>query len=294
MKSVLPVLAFILLSLSPLAARADSGVIGTILEVEGTATRTVGGTTAPLKLNDTIGENDVISTGLKSRLFILFIDDTQLTMGENSRFKATDFDFDDKDATHNHARYSFLTGTFNYMSGLMTKKPDPDVKIETVFGSIGVRGTRLWAGDVDQGYGVHVDEGVVDVANTGGTVTVKAGQGTDLRSRRIAPTRAAGWTRERRQRMQQTVALKDEGLVGRRVAQQGARQAQLREKYRALMQQRHGALNRNGQSGLRQNGSGALQPRQEQRQEQRQENLQEKLDEKREERLEKRRRWFNQ
>ncbi|MDE1153020.1 MAG: FecR domain-containing protein [Micavibrio sp.] len=277
MNRILLILAIVLFLLAPLAARADNGVIGTIMEVEGTATRTIGGSSAPLKLNDTIGENDVITTGLKSRLFILFIDDTQLTMGENSRFKATDFDFDDKDTTNNHARYSFLSGTFNYMSGLMTKKTNPDVKIDTVFGSIGVRGTRLWAGDAGDGYGVHVDEGVVDVANTGGTVTVKAGQGTDLHSRRIAPTRAAGWTRERRQRMQKTVALRDEGLVGRRVAQQSARQQDLRDKYRTLMERRHGK----GVNGKAGNGA-AVSP---EKQELRQEKLQE--------RLQKRRRFLN-
>ena len=164
------------LLLLPLKALADDGVIATVMEVEGAASITpAGGKPHPLKLNDTLGINDEITTGAQSRVFLLFIDDTQLTLSENSRFKATDYAFNDKDFSGNHARYSFITGTFDYLSGLMTKKPQPDVQIQTAYGSIGVRGTHLWSGPTDNGYGVHVDEGVIDVTNDGNHLYIADG-----------------------------------------------------------------------------------------------------------------------
>ncbi len=257
--------------LLPLKAFADDGVIATVMEVEGSATITpADGKAHPAALNDTLGINDEVSTGAGARVFLLFIDDTQLTLSENSRFKATDYAFNDKDFSGNHARYSFITGTFDYLSGLMTKKPQPDVQIQTAYGSIGVRGTHLWSGATDKGYGVHVDEGVIDVVNDGGKVTVKAGEGTDVRSRRDAPTRAAAWSRERREKIRQTIQLKHADVVAKRIAQNSSRQQELRGRFRDFMEKRKaGGMNGNA------NGRGEqLQQRQEQRQEQMQERRQ--------------------
>ncbi len=274
---LLRALALSLLLLFPLKAMADDGVIGTIMEVEGAATLTpAGGKAQALKLNDTLGINDEISTGAQSRVFILFIDDTQLTLSENSRFKATDYAFNDKDFSGNHARYSFLSGTFDYLSGLMTKKPQPDVQIQTAYGSIGVRGTHLWSGATDNGYGVHVDEGVIDVSNDGGKVTVKAGEGTDVRSRRDAPTRAGAWSRERREKIRQTIQLKHADVVAKRIAQNSGRQQELRGRFRDYMAKRKaGTGGANGAGGLNGTGRGQqLEQRQQQMQQRRQQILQ--------------------
>ena len=45
----------------------------------------------------------------------------------------------------NAASYSWLEGAFKYVSGLMTKKPEPAVSIRTAYGNIGIRGTEFIA-----------------------------------------------------------------------------------------------------------------------------------------------------
>lgn len=233
-------------ALLPLPARA-ADIIGTIMEVEGSATISPqGGAPVKARVQDTIGVDDIVAAGPKSKVFILLIDDTEITLSENARFKATEYQFDDEDTSDNKARYSFLSGAFEYISGLMTKKPDPDVGITTPFGSIGVRGTRLWAGDLDSGYGVHVDEGVVDVSNAGGKVRLGAGFGTDIAGPRSAPTKAAGWSRQRRQGIMARVALKDPQAVADRIAAHRARQQELRAQYRTALRQRRSRLRDNG------------------------------------------------
>ena len=139
--------------------------IGTILEVEGTATVQAPGQQAvPAAVNMDIHEGDVVASGPQSKVFIQLMDDTQFTLSEKAVFAASEYDFDADETADNKARYSVTGGAFKYVSGLMTKKKDPDAQIDTPVGSIGVRGTALWGGDIDNAYGIHVDEGEIVLA----------------------------------------------------------------------------------------------------------------------------------
>jgi hypothetical protein len=242
MRIFLVILSLLLSATPPATAQQPGGVIGTIMEVEGPVTITAPGAAGvPAKVSSEIHEKDTVSTGAGARAFILFIDDTEFTLSENSRFSAAEFSFDDTDASANRARYS-VTGAFRYLSGLIAKKPDPDVQIETTFGSIGIRGTEIWAGDTEDGYGIHVDEGAIDVRNEAGEVAVGHGFGTVLRSRREMPGRAGQWSPEKIQRIRAKAALKHEGEMRQRIAQHRARQQELRAKYRDVMKERRAKL----------------------------------------------------
>jgi len=146
------------------AAPAAPPVIGTILEVEGTGMVTPpGGKPMVAQIKTPVHMNDVIATGAKSRIFILFIDDTKITLSENAKLTVNKYVFNQDDNTHNSGVYSVLSGSFEYVSGLLAKKKDPDVTIRTQYGNIGIRGTKLWGGSLGNKYGVHVDEGLVRV-----------------------------------------------------------------------------------------------------------------------------------
>jgi hypothetical protein len=200
--------------------QAGEGIIGTIMEVEGKATLTPAGEKAAkaLAVKDPVHMKDVISTGAKSRVLILFIDNTQFRLSESTKITVDEYVFDPDNAAGNKASYNVLGGTFQYVSGLIAKKKDPKVSIDTPYGTIGIRGTKLWGGTLkDTSYGVHVEEGLVNVRNDGGQVVVKKGEGTALKSRKTAPPKAAPWPVEQLAFIAQTVLLGDEAGVLQRI-----------------------------------------------------------------------------
>jgi hypothetical protein len=73
------------------------------------------------------------------------------------------------------------------------------VQIRTPVGAIGVRGTTVWGGPIDNGYGVIVLSGEATVTGRRGTVTLKQGQGTMLFGDG-KPRRAAAWPAGRMKR----------------------------------------------------------------------------------------------
>src|SRR5580693_409694 len=73
------------------------------------------------------------------------------------------------------------------------------VQIGTPVGAIGLRGTTVWGGPIDNGYGVIVLSGEVTVTGRKGTVTLKQGQGTMLFNDG-KPQRAAAWPAGRMKR----------------------------------------------------------------------------------------------
>lgn len=180
------------------AADAGSGIIGTILEVEGAGTVTAPGKSpVAAAIKTPVHMKDIIATGPKSRIFVLFIDDTQMTLSENSKLTVNQYIFNPDDNSKNKGVYSVLAGSFQYVSGLIAKKKDPDVTINTSYGNIGIRGTKLWAGALPGGYGVNVEEGLVRVKNQGGEVLVPKGQGTSIASATAKPAAAAPSRRKR-------------------------------------------------------------------------------------------------
>jgi hypothetical protein len=173
-------LAFLLLGGVP-AAYADDGIVGTVLKVEGSATLTLAGqkNTVPAKAQTHIHMHDILATSGKSKLFVLFIDNTQFTLGPDTKLTVNEYVYDPNNTTNDKARYGILAGAFDYVSGLVAKKKDPDVQVQTPSGAIGIRGTNFWGGNTGgSSYGFHVSEGKIGVSNGGGSVTVGAGQGT--------------------------------------------------------------------------------------------------------------------
>ena len=104
------------------------------------------GTTTPVPLEpgDNIGINDTIQTGPGAKASILFNDNTEFTLGENSKLKVDDYVYD-PDGTLNRAHYSFLKGVFQYVGGLIDQKDPAKVNIQTPVGQIGIRGTEFIA-----------------------------------------------------------------------------------------------------------------------------------------------------
>jgi hypothetical protein len=92
---------------------------------------------------DTVNMGDTITTGAQSKAYILFADNTEFTLGENTKLKVDDFVYDPTRPSGNKASFSFLQGAFAYVSGLLEKRDDNNVRIDTPVGCIGIRGTQF-------------------------------------------------------------------------------------------------------------------------------------------------------
>src|ERR1700719_2985513 len=86
-----------------------------------------------------------------------------------------------------------------YVGGQIEGVNGAKVQIRTPVGAIGVRGTTVWGGPIDKGYGVIVLSGEVTVTGRRGTVTLKQGQGTMLFGDG-KPQRVAAWPAGRMKR----------------------------------------------------------------------------------------------
>ena len=197
-----------------LAQNMNEPPIGTLVDVEGNGNllmrATEDGKAYPAKLNDVVYRNDVVQTGTSgARILLVLIDESRFTLGDNARFKVDEYAYDSHDTAGNNALYSLLQGAFLYTSGFMTKTDSPQVKIETPYGSIGIRGTSIWGGNLGAQYGVYVDEGEVSIETKRGHTRVVAGDATSINSINSIPEKPKPLAPEIIAAAKQTVALKN-------------------------------------------------------------------------------------
>jgi hypothetical protein len=238
MKHIVIALVAVLWLAAPAHAQ-ENPQIGTIAEVEGAVTLTHGAsTTIAAQVNDPVFLDDRIGTGAKSRAHVLFIDDTEVTLGENAAFSAEEDAFDESDPSAGKAKYSALRGSFIYVGGLIDKNPKPDVRIDTAYGTIGMRGTVVWGGYMDDAYGVFTADGSVSVKTDGGEVIVNKGEGTDVRGRGANPDAPKIWKDAKVGRAKKMIALKNLKAVQARVAKLKEKQEPLRARLAASLRAR--------------------------------------------------------
>jgi hypothetical protein len=136
---------------------------------------TQAGQTRPLVINSDIYFKDRCHSGEGARLQVTLKDGTQLTLSEHSTLVVDEFIYDPY-------RWRFdlsirvVKGAFLYVGGLIDKETDANVRIRTPLAAIGIRGTTVWGGPIDNGYGIIVLSGEVTVTRRRGAVTLKQGQ----------------------------------------------------------------------------------------------------------------------
>ena len=207
--AAVPVLSLLLMSGATQSYAADDGAIAMISSVEGTATVTPAGAkdAVPAAAKMRIHMHDVLQTGPKSRLSLQFVDNTQFALAASTKLTVDEYVYDPDNKPENKARYDVVAGTFEYLSGLITKTKNPNVKIQTAYGSIGIRGTHVWGGNVPgHGYGVHDSEGNINVSNSGGSVDFGEGLGTFIAGPGDPPSPPAPWSDDEMAMIQQLLA----------------------------------------------------------------------------------------
>ncbi|MDB5491679.1 MAG: hypothetical protein JWO78_1528 [Micavibrio sp.] len=210
--------------------------IGTLAEVQGEGNLIMraaeDGKAYPAHVKDLVYRNDVLQTGPHglpgdngkggrpdARMLLVLIDESRFTLGENARFKVDEYAYDDKDKTTNNAIYEMLQGAFLYTSGFMTKIDNPAVRIQTPYGTIGIRGTSIWGGNLGAQYGVYVDEGDVSIETKRGHVMVPAGKATSINNINSIPQKPAPLSPEVIAAAKDTVKLQDIDKIKLRLAE---------------------------------------------------------------------------
>src|ERR1700761_2972006 len=94
-------------SVAATVAADDPSVIGTIEEVEGSATMTHPHQ-APVAaaIDMPVRMNDVLETAQDSKVHVLFIDETQITLGEKAKLAVDEYVFDPDNMNSNKGRFS--------------------------------------------------------------------------------------------------------------------------------------------------------------------------------------------
>jgi hypothetical protein len=165
------------------------GRIGYVENSIGAANAEAHGITRVLAAGADIFVGDLVSTSGTARLTLLLGAATHVHMGGNTRLRIDRFLAD-------------VPGELTFDSGplLIDRGEGPprmDLRVRSPFGTIALRGTRVFAGPSNGVFGVFVERGVVDFIAGGATVRLMAGEGSDVRRPGDRPTPPRLWGDER-------------------------------------------------------------------------------------------------
>ena len=154
-----------------------------------------------------IHSHDTLTSGENARAILRFNEGTMLTMGGNTQMKIEDFIFSDN---KKQARFEFLKGAFRIVTGAITKTSNPNFSVNTPIGSIGVRGTDFWGGNLSNDESIDVvlleSEHTVEVSNQYGKVVLtQKGEGTTLLPNK-PPLSPRKWPQKKLNRAFKTIA----------------------------------------------------------------------------------------
>ena len=172
--------------------------IGTVKAIDGLVFKILPNETIALTPHHDIELHDIIETNDKSSITIEFIDETILALGADTRLEIDEYIFDAESVKSNKAVFSVAKGPFHYISGLIAKIDKPDVTLNLDFGSIGVRGTKVWRdmAKTDDGKPqcrIYVEDGTARVYNERGFTTLRHGDGSKIAGRKSPPTPSKPW-----------------------------------------------------------------------------------------------------
>lgn len=139
------------------------------------------GKSRPLAVQAPIFEEDTIKTGARSRVQIMFADNTLINLGNATSMKIAEYRWQ-PEQNDGALKTKIEEGTFRIMGGALAKKAPQNFKTETPTATIGIRGS-MYAGLVTPNFLSVVFQGGkgIDVTNSFGTVSItKPGFGTKV------------------------------------------------------------------------------------------------------------------
>ena len=130
--------------------------------------------------------DDTLRTGDGARLLARLEDGTAVTLGENASIHIDSFVYEPA-AGKGRLALDVIEGSFLFIGGAVEGMSDSEVSIATPVATIGIRGTTVWGGPIDGGYGVQVFAGEVTVTTETGSVVLGAGDATMIEGAVLQP-----------------------------------------------------------------------------------------------------------
>ena len=205
-KSVGAFAALFLVGVAPAVAAPQE--VGVVTKVDRQAVASQSDQARDLAPQGPVYFKDMIRTGVESRLEAKLADDTVLTLGESGKMTVDEFVYK-PGAQGGKLALSVARGAFLFVGGKIEGPTGGNVAIKTAVGTLGVRGTTVWGGAIDGGYGVLVLDGEVVLKTKRGSVLMRKGQGTMVYKGR-APEAAAPWPDDRTKRAVATVTISEQ------------------------------------------------------------------------------------
>lgn len=199
-----------------LAFATERTSIGTVVALEGKAFYENG---EKISEDGNVYFGETITTDEDSKMVIFLVDETEITLGENAELMIDQYILMPSQPEKQKAHFNILKGAFLLTSGIIAKTEKPNVTIDTQAGSIGLRGTTVWGGPLDNEYGVLVQLGEVDVYNEHGKVRLFAGEGSFIPNKNKSPRKIGGWDTQLTKRAVRMVTLKDKKGVKEKLEQ---------------------------------------------------------------------------
>ena len=193
-RSLGPVLmALALLCLGDAAQAQDA--VGTVTHLGGLSTaRRDDGSTRLLAPRSVVHEGEILVTEPGTYLEVRFLDDAMLTLGPDSRVQVTRYSWNPDNPAADRVELELQRGTLRSETGRLGKRNHDAIRIKVPGGEITVHGTTFVAQSVPgtsaapspptpslptqpaPGLYVQVIDGMINVANGGGSTNFTAGQ----------------------------------------------------------------------------------------------------------------------
>jgi hypothetical protein len=186
-------------------AAAEPVSIGAVDKVQAQVLATQAGATRDLAAAGPVYFRDRMKTGAGARLEAKLDDGTVLTLGENGKLNVDEFVYRPGEQGSKLA-LNVTKGAFLFVGGKIEGPTGGNVTIKTPVGTLGVRGTTVWGGRIDGGFGVLVLKGEVWVKTPHGTVDLKEGNGAMVYGK-MGPSKAAPWSEDRTKRAVATISF---------------------------------------------------------------------------------------
>ena len=173
-------------------AFAEATIIGDVTRLKPEVGARLLGVVRVLAVGAEVHRDEQVWTSRSARLDIKFIDGSTVVLGENARLVLDKFVLPESEGAGTQVLRS-ISGALRFLGGNVDRSGIGASRIITPMAIVTVRGTDFFAGPIDGAYGVFVFEGAVEVANGGGSVMLKAGEGTTLTRSSVAPTPPIVW-----------------------------------------------------------------------------------------------------
>ena len=161
---------------------AQTAAVGTVAQLQGTATVTRGANPVPLTAGAQIFDDDVLETAADGKLLVQFTDGTKLTLGPSADVVIDEFVYNPNGGANN-AALRVTGGAMRLVAGAVERVGGAQaIKVSTPVGTIGIRGTDFF---VEMEDGTHLAVALfsgyeIAVSNDAGTTVLWPGEGTDV------------------------------------------------------------------------------------------------------------------